>query len=407
MAAAKAQSIDLYTCLDSAKTVMPLLKQKPLLQQELQNKLAIYSNTYLPALSANGQASYQSDVPSLPFKIPGFSGLNIPKDQYKMYLQLSQPIYDAGMSKAQKEVATASTATSLQQLEVSLNAYQQQIVTVYFQTLLAEAQINIVRETIGVLQQKEQSVNGAYQNGAGQQNDVLNIQASIIDEEKNLASLQNAETTGLQILSLLTGIDTRNKTLQIPASVNNISYDITKNPSLVLINTEQKNVLASNDLYHSERLPHISLFGQAGMGDPNPYNFFKSSNSPFYIAGVQANWNIWDWHTSARERDNLQLQSQMLEAEKEQTTMNINTTVIQLTKENDYLQQMLLKDDTLISLKKQIRDNAAHQLDEGVITSNDYLQDVVDAQQAEIQQQIDQLNINKNQILLQLENGNL
>jgi len=44
----------------------------------------------------NGQATYQSDVTSIPVKIPGMNIEAPSKDQYKLTAELSQILYDGG-----------------------------------------------------------------------------------------------------------------------------------------------------------------------------------------------------------------------------------------------------------------------------------------------------------------------
>ena len=49
-----------------------------------------------------GQATYQNDVTQFPVKLPNVSVDPLSKDQYKVYADVSQTIYDGEISKSKK-----------------------------------------------------------------------------------------------------------------------------------------------------------------------------------------------------------------------------------------------------------------------------------------------------------------
>ena len=80
----KAQdSITLENCYVLSRQNYPLLKQQRILETIKDYTIENLSKGYLPNLSINGQASYQSDVTELPFKLPNLSVPALNKDQYK------------------------------------------------------------------------------------------------------------------------------------------------------------------------------------------------------------------------------------------------------------------------------------------------------------------------------------
>ena len=404
---ASAQTLDLITCLDSAESAMPLLRQRPLYRDAMQNALKNLSNAYLPAVTANGQFSYQSDVPSLPFTSPGSPEIDIPKDQYRVFAEVSQPIYDAGYSRAQKMVSLAGTEVNLQTLEVGLHEYQRQVIQVFFQVLLAERQQDIIERVIDLLDEKVQVAEAGYANGVLQQNDVLRIEAGIIDQEKHLAELTEAIGGGMKVLSMLTGIETEGRALVIPEMPSRDQADLSNNPEFSLIEAQNQRLQASLQLANSQRMPRISLFGQTGVGRPNPFNFFEAEQSFFYIAGIRATWTIFDWNKASRERQNILLDSRMLSARREQKEIELNSLLARLEKDLSMFQQILEKDTRLLDIREEIRANASVQLNEGVITLAEYLDEVLAEQQAGIAMTIDEINLGKTTILIQHQLGTL
>ena len=70
------------------------------------------------ASAVNGQATYQSEVTQIPIKIPEMSVPEISKDQYKLYADISQPVYDGGMAKLQQQSQQANGDVEKQKIEI-------------------------------------------------------------------------------------------------------------------------------------------------------------------------------------------------------------------------------------------------------------------------------------------------
>ena len=302
---AQNKELDIFSCLDSAAANMPVLRQKPILADILENKLKTYSNLYLPTIALNGQATLQSHVPELPFSFPGVPSLSIPKDQYRAWLEINQPIYDGGNSKAQKGLEMANTDLTNLQLDAGVCEYKKQVSQVYFQVLLAEKQNEIIREVLILLKEKKMASQNGLKNGVLQQNEVLKIEVEILNQEKKLNEIEQGIQAGREILTLMTGIETQSLKLMVPGN-RMYSEIISENqPELKLISLQQRNLAMNKSLLLVQRKPKISFFGQAGIGSPNPYNFFQSKASAFYYAGIRVNWTLWDWGKTARETGNL------------------------------------------------------------------------------------------------------
>ena len=98
----------------------PLVKQAALLSQSAQLNIENIKKALYPQVSINGQATYQSDVTSISLPIAGFKANPLSKDQYKATAELQQTIYDGGMNKQMRAVATASSQLELVKNEVDI-----------------------------------------------------------------------------------------------------------------------------------------------------------------------------------------------------------------------------------------------------------------------------------------------
>lgn len=400
-----AQPLDLYTCLDSAAAHMPLVNQQASLNELLKNKLSTYNKAYLPVITLNGQASYQSAVPELPFVMPGTPALDIPKFQYRGYAELYQPLFDAGLANAARISENAQHEVSLMTLELSVHEYKKQVAQLYFQVLLVTDQVQIVNRSLDLLKAREEVLQAAIKQGVAQQNDLLKIQSETITQEKRLDELESAHTSGMEILGLLTGIDTKNRTLAVPDVKGSIDYGFTANPELQLISRRQASIAATEKMILAQRLPRVNAFGQAGIGAPNPYNFFEKDASPYYIAGVRATWNLWDWGKTSRDRKAIGLNRQLFSDQRSQKEMEIQRRVTQIKTEGERLSRALEHDQKIVDLRSEIRKNAAVQVEQGIITSTDYLNEVLAEQLARLTKSVDQISLYQNHVLLQFETG--
>lgn len=402
-----AQSVSLQTCLDSASANMPLLKQRTIQQDMLEAKLKSYGTALLPAISLNGQVSYQSAVPELPFSIPGSPGLEIPKGQYRTYAELYQPLFDGGISKALKSAEQAKYEANLQGLKAGEHSYRKQVAQLYFQLLLMDKQITILSKTIQLLAEREGVLKNALQNGVIQQNDLLKLQGEKIAQEKKLQELQAARLSGGDVMELLTGISLKNRELVLPNTETSSSKSVDQHPELKLIVAQQTSLSAGESLIGAQRMPRIGVFGQGGVGSPNPYNFFEKDLSSYYIVGLRLKWTIYDWGKASQDRRNIQLTNQLLSRQYEQKSIELQSNLVQLHAKSEQASRSLIKDDEILLIRTTIRQNAAVQLDQGVITNSDYLEEILAEQLAELTKSMDQIQLHQYQTLIRFELGTI
>lgn len=126
---AKAQ-VTLDECQRLAWINYPLLKKYSLIKQTTDYSVKNINRGYLPQLSFNGQATYQSDVATLPdvlsnmLESNGYTVKGLDKDQYRFSLDLNQTIWDGGNIEAQKKVATTQGEVKMAQTDVDMYAVQ-------------------------------------------------------------------------------------------------------------------------------------------------------------------------------------------------------------------------------------------------------------------------------------------
>ena len=129
----------------------------------------------------------------------------------------------------------------------------------------------------------------------------------------------------------------------------------------------------------------------------------KNEFDIFYIGVIRLNIPISGFYTQKNDLALLENQSQDIEIQRENFLFNQNFTEIQQKNDLDKIQNLIDKDDELITLRKSIKKASLAQLENGVITTNDYLREVNAEEQAvltkishEIQYLLTQYNLKAN-----------
>ncbi len=189
----------------------PLHKNKALLEKALSLNLTKLNLAYAPHLRLSGKATYQSDVTRFPGQIAqlaeanGFKGL--PRDQYQIMLEISQPLIDSGITRANKKMMRASHHSAQASLETDLYRVRESVINAYFNALLSQEQIKQVDNHLSELSKNRQSAFVRYQNGVLLQSDVDKIDMEILKARRDKEYLQAQNLIALHTLSALSGLD--------------------------------------------------------------------------------------------------------------------------------------------------------------------------------------------------------
>jgi outer membrane protein TolC len=138
-ATAEAQ-LTLQQCYEQARQNYPVIVQKDLIGQTRDFTIANAHSGYLPQVTIYGQATYQSAVTKVPIENPAFPITTVSKDQYKIYAELNQTLYDGGNIKRTSAVQETSALVEDQRVEVELYKVRDRINQIYFGILLLDQQ---------------------------------------------------------------------------------------------------------------------------------------------------------------------------------------------------------------------------------------------------------------------------
>lgn len=374
-----AGELSLYECYEKAEQTHPL-------QREEQNRLEIYdlnrknlNAKWLPSLSANANATYMSDVVefdqvlgSLPFPISPSAFSTMPNEQYKITLDINQTIYDGGSIGAGKKVEQASLQADLQALQSELYKVRDQVNQVYFGLLMLEKQAELVSIYKDEIIERKAALESGIKNGVILPTNVDILDAELLNVEQQKTELEIQQQKARNILSDLIGENTADATVFLPAVDMPEEIEISR-PEIGLFETQKVVLYMNKKLIGSQRLPKAAVFGSYGYGQPPGNNFFKNEFDTYYVVGAAINWTIFNWNTTKRTKEALQAQQNIVDAKEEHFKRQIRIALKNAQAEIDQIKALLSSDEKLIELREKIIKTAASKLNNGAISSTEFL----------------------------------
>lgn len=367
------QNLTLDDCYTLVTKNYPLAKQMGLLQQKSNYELDALSKGKLPKINLNAQATYQSEVIQLPIAIPGVIPLN--KDQYRATLDVNQLIYNGGVIDATTKLKQAQTKTQQQQIEVSLYQLKSRINQYYFSILLLQEKKDLLVSKKELLLLKAQEVKSGVKYGAILPASELVLEAEILKIKQELTEIHFEKIKMFQNLSELTFTKIDSETILVPFS---ISSENTKNsrPEITFYDLQNQQLDFSKKSLAKSVLPKINAFGQAGYGNPG-LNMLDNSFQPFYVIGVKANWNVFDWGQNKTDQKAIDIAKEIVLSEKETFQLNNKIQLQDMESEIKKTEQLLETDIEVIQVREKIVKSANAQMKNGVITTSEYLTEFI------------------------------
>jgi outer membrane protein TolC len=369
---AQTQSITLDSCYVLAKKNYPLIKQYELIAKSNEYTLENIAKGYLPQMNINGQATYQSDVTQLPKSIPRVKTLS--KDEYKIYAEANQVIYDGGVIKEQKKLQEANALVDLQQLEVELYKLKDRINQLYFGILLIDEQLKQNFLTKNDIQLGLNKIIAQIANGTALQSNADVLKAELLKADQQTIELNSNRKEFTDMLGLFINRHLSEKTIFIKPE-NIASSGEIKRPELLMYDEQNKIFDARNNLLTAKNNPKISFFVQGGYGRP-AFNILSNNFDPFYIGGLRLTFPLSGFYTIRNERELINISRQKTDVQKNTFLFNTQLIMKQQSADITKFQTFLKTDDEIISLRTNVKKAALAQLENGVINSSDYLREV-------------------------------
>lgn len=374
------ETITLEQCYQWSRENYPLIKKQELIKKAEQYTTENALKGWLPQVNITAQATYQNDVTQFPVKLPNMNVEPLSKDQYKVFADVSQTIYDGGNIRNQKNLAKIQSEVQTIQTEVELDKLKERINQLYFGILQTNKQWTQLQFTKLDIKEGIKKAEAQLKNGVIFRSNLDVLKAELVKIEQKEIELQAIKQNFVQMLSyfIKKNID-ENTQLETPEKIL-----LTKNNNrseLKLFDAQKQLLETQRKIINTKNTPKLGAFFQGGYGKPG-FNMLKNEFDIFYIGGIRLNIPISGFYTQKNDLALLENQSQDIEIQRENFLFNQNFIEIQQRNDLEKIQNLIDKDNELIELRKNIKTASLAQLENGVINTNDYLREVTAEEQA-------------------------
>ncbi|MBI2968877.1 MAG: TolC family protein [Bacteroidetes bacterium] len=367
-------ALTIEECYSLAKQNYPLAKQKELIAKSKDYNLSNAAKGYLPQAGIYGSATLQSDVTQIPVKIPGMTIEAPGKDQYKVYGEITQTVWDWGAINQQKKLLETNSEVDNQKLDVELYKLKERINQLFFGILLLDAQMNLAGLLISDLQSAIKKTEAAVSNGIALPSSADALRAELLKAEQKAIELKYAKSGFSEMLGMFINRPMDDKTILVKPEIKLPKIDISR-PEISLLESQKKIFDAQAKLLNAKNLPRIGIFVQGGYGRP-ALNMLNNEWDAYYIGGIRFSWPLTGFYTLRREKELLNINRSFLDVQKENFLFNTNLLLKQQNTEITKLEELIIKDEEIVQLRTGIKNTSSAQLENGTITVNDYIREV-------------------------------
>ena len=373
----------LEECWQAAERNYPLIRQYGLIEKTTELTVANIQKGWLPQVSAQAQATYQSDVTAWPDEMKammtgmGISMRGLNKDQYRVGIDVQQTIYDGGTISSQKAVAREQGKVQEAQTEVSLYAVRRRVNEMYFSLLMLEEQMLLNRDLQELLAGNERKLHSMVKGGTAAESDWQNVKAERLKVVQQAASLESQKRMLTRMLSTFCGIEV--KGVQKPAGLEAAGQSAGQRPEMKLFDAQLRLFDAQEKGLNSALMPRLGVFAQGYYGYPG-LNMFEDMMRHRWslngVIGARLSWNIGAIYTRKNDKAKLQLQREMTESNREVFLFNNRMEQIQQQEEIARYKKLIADDEEIIALRAAVRKAAESKLAHGIIDVNDLVREI-------------------------------
>jgi hypothetical protein len=328
-------------------------------------------NLYLKADSRIQTESAHLDLPPEPaFPI----NIDVPLYSAKTYIEAQYTLIDGGKRDIQKNLSKINLQADLQTVEVNKYALRDHLNQLFLGIIIQRELYKLFEISLLDLNLRKERIEAGISEGVVLESELSQLEVQELELLAQKENIKFVEAGLVTSLSDILDIELSEKVdLNLPTlgSLDNIPE--IKRPEQELFRLKQEAILAQSDLIDLSEKPYLSAFAQAGMGYPNPLNFLEDKFAPYAMLGLHFQWKLTDWEKNKIEKEKLSLQVMRLQNEKETFDFNLDVKEANYKTEVSRLRNQLNYDSKIAALQKEILTTLSVQLDEGIITSSDYV----------------------------------
>lgn len=371
--------IDLATLQEAAVAADPRSGEFDLLSRQTDVRLRNIAVTRLPMLSVEGQAQYQSDVPTAPLRLPGGQPLfSPPKATYDSFLRVEQRLFDP-VRGPQSALERAQLGEQQARLRTALFGLRQQVNDAFFAAALLQERETALRAAMSDLESRLEEARARVAQGTALPSESATVEAALLQRQQDRDELAANRRAALAVLSKLTDREIAGtETLALPEPSARV-VEARRAPSELRARPEHEQfaragerIARQQEVALAQEQPRINSFARIGYGRPG-LNFINDEFDSYALGGVQIQWRAWTWKAADREHEALRLQQQIVAADQAAFAKGLSEAIASDEASIDRLRDAVDTDARIIALREQIEATARVRLQEGVSTASEYV----------------------------------
>lgn len=393
----------LEECQQAADRNYPLIRQYGLIEKTTAVTVSNIHKGWLPQLSATAQATYQSavtafsdDMQSL-YQQMGITMEGLGKDQYRIGLDVQQPVYDGGHIRSQKEIARRQGEVQAAQNEVNLYNVRKRVNELFFSLLMVEEQIKLNSDLQALLSGNEKKLASMLKGGTAAESDYQNVKAERLNAVQQMTGLQSQRTSLVRMLSLFCGREVQ-AVVKPAVGQPTSSAQTCLRPELKAIDAQLKLADSQEKALDAALRPRLGVFAQGYYGYPG-YNMFddmmRHRLSWNGMIGARLTWNIGALYTRKNDKARLQLQRETAEVSRDRFLFDNRLEQIGQQENIERYRKQMADDEEIIALRSSIRKAAESKLAHGIIDVNDLVKEINNENAARVQQAMHEIEMLK------------
>ena len=397
-----AQGQTLEACQQAAEQNYPLIRQYGLIERTTELTVANIQKGWLPQVSAQAQATLQSDVMSWPDQMQtmlagmGIDLKGLKKDQYKVGIDVQQTVYDGGTIKSRKEIVRKQGDVQTAQNEVTMYQVRKRVNEMYFALLMTDEQIKLNQDLQELLGAQEKKLSAMLKGGTATESDYQNVKAERLNAVQQQTGLEAQRQALIRMLSAFCGIEVK----AVVKPLNNKQYTMNNNlrPELKAFDAQLRLADAQEKALNAALMPKLGVFAQGYFGYPG-YNMFEDMMRHKWslngMIGARLTWNIGALYTRKNDKAKIQLQRETAEMNRNVFLWNNNVEVIQQNGNIERYKKLMADDEEIINLRSSIRKAAESKLTHGIINVNDLVKEINNENGARVQRLMHEIQMMK------------
>jgi outer membrane protein TolC len=328
-------------------------------------------NAWLPQVKAVAQGTYQSEVTEFDLSALGFPAITISKDQYHAGFEVQQTIYEFGATHAQREIALANAQAQAAQADVALLNVKRQVDKLYAGILQQQAGLKVLHSRANDIDARLHQVSSAVRNGVSLKSNEEVLKAEALATEQQIVTTATSLAQTVSALSILSALpmDT-SMTFALPEAPAPTATGT--RPELTAFSLQKSSADLQAKLLKKGNLPRLGAFGNGYYGRPG-FNFLNNDFRLYGMVGAGLSWNIAGYYTQGKQLKENMIQQQLIDGRKRQFELQQEADLDNEDKEIAKLDRIAELDAGIVESKTFVREAAASQLENGVITAQDYV----------------------------------